>query len=493
MADQEDGARVLGQQVFEQVERVDVEVVGGLVEHQHVAGLGEQARQQQAVALATAERAHGRVGARRREQEVLQVAHDVLARAVDLDPLAARADEVGQRGVEVEVVAHLVEVGDLQVGALLDGAAVGRQLAQDHLEQRGLARAVGAHQADLVAAQDGAGEALDDGSVAEGLGDVFELGHDLAAALALRDFELDAAGHVAARGVGGAQAFEALDARHRARAAGFDAFADPDLFLRQQLVEARVGHGLVGQLLRLERLVGSEVAGVAAQQAAVELDDAGADVVQEGAVVRDQHDAALEVLEQVFQPGDGVEVQVVGRLVEEEHVGAGHQGAGQGHALFHAAREAGDRQVGRQVQALQGLFDALLPVPAVAGLDLGHERFHLIGVALAMGDGFEALAQLADVAQAFADGALHRGAFAERGLLRHVGQLDALLHLHLAVVELVDADHDFQQGGLAGAVAADQADALAGLQREGGVVKQGDVAKGQARVVQGQDSHGRSG
>jgi len=79
MADQEDGARIISQQVLQQVERVDVQVVGRFVEHQHVAGLGEQARQQQAVALTAAECAYGRVGACGREQEVLQIAHHVLA------------------------------------------------------------------------------------------------------------------------------------------------------------------------------------------------------------------------------------------------------------------------------------------------------------------------------------------------------------------------------------------------------------------------------
>ena len=38
----------------------------------------------------------------------------ILARATHLDPFAARADGVGQRRVEVERAAHLVEVGDLQ-------------------------------------------------------------------------------------------------------------------------------------------------------------------------------------------------------------------------------------------------------------------------------------------------------------------------------------------------------------------------------------------
>ena len=80
----------------------------------------------------------------------------MLALVADLDPLAAGADEVFQRGVQVQRVAHLVEVGDLQVGAAPHLAAVGLELAQDQLEQRRLAGAVRPDQADLVAAQDGA-------------------------------------------------------------------------------------------------------------------------------------------------------------------------------------------------------------------------------------------------------------------------------------------------------------------------------------------------
>ena len=51
MADQEDGAGVISQQFFQQVQGFDVKVVGGFVEHQHIRGLGKQASQQQAVAL----------------------------------------------------------------------------------------------------------------------------------------------------------------------------------------------------------------------------------------------------------------------------------------------------------------------------------------------------------------------------------------------------------------------------------------------------------
>ncbi|MNT03672.1 hypothetical protein D3C72_1382190 [compost metagenome] len=64
MADQEHGAVVLLDQFFQQLQGVDVEVVGRFVQHQHVGRAREQARQQQAVAFAAAERAHGGVGAR---------------------------------------------------------------------------------------------------------------------------------------------------------------------------------------------------------------------------------------------------------------------------------------------------------------------------------------------------------------------------------------------------------------------------------------------
>jgi len=39
------------------------------------------------------------------------------------------------------------------------------------------------------------------------------------------------------------------------------------------------------------------------------------------AVVGDGDDAALEVVEQTFEPLDGVQIQVVGGLVKQQHIG----------------------------------------------------------------------------------------------------------------------------------------------------------------------------
>ena len=47
----------------------------------------------------------------------------------------------------------------------------------------------------------------------------------------------------------------------------------------------------------------------------------GTDLVQEVAVVRDDDHRAVAVVEHVLEPADGVDVEVVGRLVEQQDVG----------------------------------------------------------------------------------------------------------------------------------------------------------------------------
>ncbi len=53
----------------------------------------------------------------------------------------------------------------------------------------------------------------------------------------------------------------------------------------------------------------------------------------------DDHGAAGKILQRLFQRAQGIDVEVVGRLVEQQHVGAGFQHLGQMHAVAFAARE----------------------------------------------------------------------------------------------------------------------------------------------------------
>ncbi len=134
--------RIVLQRLLEQLERLDVEVVGRLVQHEHVGGLREQPREQQPVALAAREHAHRRIRALRREQEIAEVADDVAPSLAFADPVRVRAHGRRDGGVGIELRAQLVEVGDAQLRAQPHRAGIGRELAEDQLEQRRLARAV---------------------------------------------------------------------------------------------------------------------------------------------------------------------------------------------------------------------------------------------------------------------------------------------------------------------------------------------------------------
>ena len=381
---------------------------------------------------------------RRREQKVRQIALDVLFLVADLDPFAAGADEVLQRGIQIHLMAHLVKVGHLQIAAQAHLAAVWSQLAQNHLQQRCLACAVGAQQADLVATQNGAAEPFNDLLFAKGLADIGQLGHDLAliaVALAGCDIHVHAAQHITALGTAGTQFLQTADTALAAGAAGFHTLADPDLFLGQQLVRLGVDDGFLAELLFLLQHILGEVAGVGAQNAPIQLHDAGGDAVQKAAVMGDRDHAALEGNQQLFQPLDGVQVQVVGRLVEQQDIGAGHQSLGQRHALAGAAGQAAYQSIRVQMQALQCFLYALLPVPGVISLDLCLQLVQILALSASQ----VALANRNHsrnaVRRRLEDGVLR----VQVGLLRHIGNADPVLHLELAVIGLCQAAQNFEQ------------------------------------------------
>ena len=119
---------------------------------------------------------------------------------------------------------------------MADVAAVGRELAEDHFQQRGFARAIGADQADLVASQDGGGEVAHDGLVAKSFVDAGELGDHFALVAAARtagNVHLHAAQGITPSAAVGAQLLQARDAALAARAPCFNTLANPHFFLGQ--------------------------------------------------------------------------------------------------------------------------------------------------------------------------------------------------------------------------------------------------------------------
>ena len=100
--------------------------------------------------------------------------------------------------------------------------------------------------------------------------------------------------------------------------------ADERLDARDLLLLGRVGGGLL-RALRSSRAV--EIAavrrGVVGERAARHLGDAGHGDVEEVAVVGDQDDRVRVLDQKRLEPVARLEVEVVGRLVEQQHVAAG--------------------------------------------------------------------------------------------------------------------------------------------------------------------------
>ena len=382
--------------------------------------------------------------------------------AAEVDDVRAAGDFFPHVLVRIELVAALVHVTDLDRFADAHGAGVGLFLAKDHLEQRGLARAVRADDADDAAGGQLEGEVVDQDVVAEGLGEVFRFQHDAAETGTGRDADLR--GHdLLALGFGG-HLLIGVDTRLGFGLAGLLAGADPFEFLGEGALAADI----VARLLFHPLGLLFDPAGIVALEGhaatTVKFEDPVGDVVKEVAVVGDEDDAAGKVDQVVLQPGDGFGVEMVGRFVHQDHVWLRQEQLADGDAADLAAREGGD--VGVVFRAAQGVhrhFDLGVDIPGIGSVDtllqLGHLFHQLVGIVLA--ELHRDFVELVDH-DLFGTG---RGDVLEdvlRGvefrLLREVADLDALGGPGFADEVLVDAGHDAQQGRFTGAVDAHDTD-----------------------------------
>ena len=211
--------------------------------------------------------------------------------------------------------------------------------------------------------------------------------------------------------------------------------------------------------------------------AAVQLQRPLGDLVQEIAVVGDQDHAAGEGLQVVLQPGDALGVQVVGGLVQQQHVGLAEQQAGQSHAALLPAGELVHRPFGRgAAQGVHGLLDAGVDVPQILRVDLLLKGVHLlhqlVGVVLGHlhGDGVVAVEDLLLAALAD-DVAEHVQLLVQVRLLLQVSHAHTIGGLGLAVEFGVQARDDLEQRRLAGAVHAHHADLGVGVEAQPDVLE----------------------
>ena len=189
-------------------------------------------------------------------------------------------------------------------------------------------------------------------------------------------------------------------------------------------------------------LVGGPAARVAAQLAVLADERAAADGLEQGPVVGDEDHRALEAEQRVLERLAALDVEVVGGLVEDQHVGAG-----------------GDED--RQREA-----------PLLAAGDVGEL---LLDVGAGEEEAAEQVAGLLAAEAGLALGRVEHRALPRRGVgvLGEVAELDVVADADRAGGGLAAAGERLDQGRLAGAVGADEDDVLAALDFELGVREQG--------------------
>ena len=192
MADQNDSAVVAGDDLLQQIQCLDVEIVGRLIEDQQVGRPRHDACQDQPRPLAAGKVLDRRADLLGLEQEILHVARDVTLLAIDEKRFAASVGEVvGKRVVGIEVLSLLVQRGDFEICPEPHRARIWIELPRQHLQQRRLSGTVGSHKAYPVAPVYADGEGRDDKPVSITLGDRFCLDHQLSGFPTFRCRRLD--------------------------------------------------------------------------------------------------------------------------------------------------------------------------------------------------------------------------------------------------------------------------------------------------------------
>ena len=239
--------------------------------------------------------------------------------------------------------------------------------AQDEAKQRRLARAVLAHQANSLAPFEVMSHAFKQHPVPKGSLHLVQLDH--LAAQAFRDDRQMHGVLPKAFGGGGLDVFEPLQSALALGGSCRRGGAHPF----QLALHVRLGAFLRGKhvgpaFLTLLKEV-AEVALVGVQLLVINFQDAVTDVFQEIPIVRNHQQGGPHGSQALFQPGDHVEVEVVGGLVEHQKVGVLQEHLGQGHpALFAPAEVRNGAVKVMEAQLSEDFPGASFEVPSAMGV-----------------------------------------------------------------------------------------------------------------------------
>ena len=235
--------------------------------------------------------------------------------------------------------------------------------------------------------------------------------------------------------------------------------------------------------------------------------------VEEVTVVGDDHDTALVVGKVMLQPAQGLNVQMVGRLIEQQDVGLAGELDAQGETGLLSSAQMADGHIHEGIvkaETAQNAQATAAELEAPVGNEPLVEGGELTGqdvIGLLTARGLYAFVQLALqfrkaclVTEQGGEGVVHmvEGRFVLAAILAFGGKSAllgedpqglALGQVHLALGGLVFSRDHFEQGGLAAAVDADDAQLVFFVQRKGDVFKYGGCAEPECQVGDADDDH----
>ena len=192
----------------------------------------------------------------------------------------------------------------------------------------------------------------------------------------------------------------------------------------------------------------------------------------------DGDDCAFIVVEEAFEPGHGFGIQVVGRFIQQQHVGLFQQQAAQGDPATFTPGEVFDLGIpGRQTQGIGRALQLVFHIVAVVGLDDGFQLALLLGQLVEVGirlgiggvDRIQTGQGAFELAHRLFDGFTNGLLRLQFGLLGQVTNLDPRLRTGFPFDLGIDACHDAQQGGFTGTIQTQHADLGAREEGEGDV------------------------
>ena len=491
MRDQHHRTGKVGQGVGQRLTHIQIQMVRRLIQQQQVRFVPGDQGQRQPRALAAGKAIHHFKCAIATEVPGTEkIAHDLRGRAWSFFL------QMLQRGGAIAQAFHgvLRKIANLQVLVRLALTTERFQFAHQRLYQRRLAGAVGTEQANAFASLDAETHVAEHHVARAGRGrsvirripcsDVLQLQHGVRQPS--RRAELETEGAFGAHGFRTCQFLQALHARLRLLGLGrlgLEA-VDERLQVRAFGLFALVRQLLLTQLFGAQALERAVIADVQFRAASIQMQRVRNHAIEKLAIMRNDQQCALIAAQPFFQPQHRVQVEVVGRLIQQQQIRRTHQCLRQVQSSAPATGKCahgpfvGVRRKAQTVQQLAGAGTAVITVQFLDALMRAGQRVH-VAVLGRVRLGAQGRGQLGIAGQHIVDGRIRQW----RRLLRDGGKPQLHWQVQLTSIAIQLALQRGEQARLATTVAPDHPEPPATLDDQINIGKQQAAATAQGKMA----------